>query len=129
MPPLLEHLDDYHARISGGRIGELGFDKDAMPPLKPSEYFARNCWLGVSFPSQADIDARYGIGVDRFLWGSDYPHTEGTWPYTREHISSRFAGVDPDETRRILGGNAAELYGFDLAALAPLVERVGVTLP
>jgi hypothetical protein len=30
--------------------------------------------------------------------------------------------------RKILAENAAELYGFDLAALAPLAERVGPTV-
>jgi Amidohydrolase len=54
------------------------------------------------------------------LWGSDYPHREGTWPYSRESLRFTFAGVDPDIVRRMVGTNAAALYGFDLDALAPL---------
>jgi len=38
-----------------------------------------------------------------------------------------FASVDPKEVRRMLGENAAELYGFDLAALRPSAEAAGIT--
>jgi hypothetical protein len=57
----------------------------------------------------------------------DYPHPEGTWPHTREWLRDRFGGVPEADTRRILGLDAAELYGFDLAKLAPVVERIGPT--
>jgi hypothetical protein len=62
------------------------------------------------------------------MWGSDYPHPEGSWPHTREWLAQRFASVPRDEARRILGLTAAKLYGFDLAALAPHVGRVGPTV-
>jgi hypothetical protein len=35
--------------------------------------------------------------------------------------------VDPGEVRKMLGENAAALYGFDLEALRPLAERAGIT--
>ena len=38
------------------------------------------------------------------MWGSDYPHDEGTHPYTREHLRARFSDVDPAEVRKILVG-------------------------
>jgi hypothetical protein len=38
-----------------------------------------------------------------------------------------FAGVDPAEVRKMLGENAAALYGFDLEALRPAAERAGIT--
>jgi hypothetical protein len=62
------------------------------------------------------------------MWGNDLPHPEGTFPYTRYWIRERFRDVPEDETRRILGLTAAEVYGVDLAAIAPLVERIGPTL-
>jgi predicted TIM-barrel fold metal-dependent hydrolase len=62
------------------------------------------------------------------MWGSDYPHPEGTWPYTHEQLTDTFRGVPENELRAMLGGNAAELYGFDVAALAPVVERIGPRL-
>jgi hypothetical protein len=59
------------------------------------------------------------------MWGSDYPHLEGTYPYTTEALRATFAGVDADEVRAMLAGNAASLYGFDLDRLAPLAARFG----
>ena len=68
------------------------------------------------------------MGADRFMWGSDYPHDEGTGPFTREHLRQVFHDADPDELQRVLGGNAAKLYDFDLDALAPVAEQYGPTV-
>jgi hypothetical protein len=71
---------------------------------------------------------RHRIGVDRIMWGSDYPHFEGTAPYTREALRYTFSGVPADEVAAMVGGNAAAVYGFDLDVLAPLVHRIGPTV-
>jgi len=68
------------------------------------------------------------MGDDRFMWGSDYPHDEGTGPFTREHLRQVFHDADPVELKRILGENAAKLYDFDLDALAPMAEQYGPTV-
>jgi len=68
------------------------------------------------------------VGEDRFMWGSDYPHDEGTYPHSREAIRSRFHERSPDLKHKILAANAAELYGFDLDALAALAAKVGPTV-
>jgi hypothetical protein len=65
------------------------------------------------------------VGVDRIMWGSDYPHKESSHPFSLEAIKAAFAGVPRDETALMLGGNAAALYGFDLDALAPLAAQIG----
>jgi Amidohydrolase len=61
------------------------------------------------------------------MWGSDYPHDESTYPNTREGLRRAFAGTERAELQRLLGGNAAAVYGFDLDRLAPIAERVGPT--
>ena len=60
------------------------------------------------------------------MWGSDYPHAEGTWPHTKKQLAETFAGVAQDEITRMVGGNAAALYHFDPERLAPLVDRIGL---
>ena len=62
------------------------------------------------------------------MWGSDYPHEEGTHPFTRETLRQTMSGLEPDTVQRMLAGTAAELYGFDLAKLQPLADRVGPTV-
>jgi predicted TIM-barrel fold metal-dependent hydrolase len=101
--------------------------EDAIPRLA-SEYFAQNCWIGASFPGPTDAEVAREVGADRFMWGSDYPHDEGTPPYTREHLRQVFHDFQEPELRRILGENAATLYGFDMAKLAPLAETYGPTV-
>jgi predicted TIM-barrel fold metal-dependent hydrolase len=126
VPPLLERLDDTIRGIrKTGATGEIRYNDDHVLPRDATEYFHQNCWMGVSQPRQADADARHQIGIDRFMWGSDYPHDEGTYPYTREHLRARFSAVPEDEMRMILAGNAAKLYDFDLDKLAPLASKIG----
>ena len=73
----------------------------------------------------SEVPLRDQVGVDRIMWGSDYPHKESSHPYSLEAIRLSFAGVDPAEVQMMLGGNAAELYGFDLDALRPLAQGIG----
>jgi predicted TIM-barrel fold metal-dependent hydrolase len=127
VPEVLQRMDTIHAGMKAGSIGEMDYEHSTVTPEPPSFYAKRNCWYGASFPSPREIEDRYVVGVDRILWGSDYPHYEGTFPYTREAIRLTFADVDETEVRMMLGENAAALYGFDLDALAPIAERVGVT--
>jgi predicted TIM-barrel fold metal-dependent hydrolase len=129
VPPLLDRLDQVMSKIRDtGATGEIRYSKDVVLPKIASEYFAQNCWVGVSQPGPADAAARDAIGPDRFMWGSDYPHDEGTYPYTREHLRQVFPGLSPDQMRKVLGGNAAELYHFDLAKLAALGNQFGPTV-
>ncbi len=86
-------------------------------------------WIGASFPGLADAAVRTSMGTDRFMWGSDYPHDEGTGPYSREALRQVFHQVGPKTScATILAGNAAKLYDFDLDALAPLAEQYGPTV-
>ena len=94
---------------------------------RPGDYFGKNIFLGTSTPQKQEIDRRHLIGVDCMMWGNDFPHSEGTWPHTREWICENFHDVPEDETRKILGLNAVRVYGFDTAKLAPIVERIGMT--
>ena len=127
--PALAPLDEFHAQAATtGRVGELKFVPDEVPPLSPTEYFHRNVYVAASFPGPTDADARHDIGLDHYLWGSDYPHHEASWPHTRELLRRSFAGTDPVELQQVLAGNAAAVYDFDLAALAPLAARVGPTV-
>ena len=51
--------------------------------MLPSEYFDRNIKIGSSNTRRREMARRYEIGVGNIMWGNDFPHPEGTWPYTR----------------------------------------------
>ncbi len=130
IPGVMDVLDFQYAKFStpgkpeyqiGGRVLE------GMPHT-PREYWRRNCWVGSSFTLPHEAALRDVIGVDKIMWGQDYPHTEGTYPYTREALRHTFADVPVDEVARMVGGNAAELYGFDLELLGRVAAQVGPTV-
>ena len=96
--------------------------------LRPTEYFARQCHLGASFLPAHEAKDRHAIGVDKLMWGSDYPHLEGTWPNTMDALRATFGTMPEDEVRRILGTNARDLYGFDAALLDEVAAKIGPSL-
>ena len=78
----------------------------------PSEYFHRNVFL--SFQEEAlGIKLRDIIGVDNLVWGDDYPHTDSTFPRSRETLERIMADCAADDKFKIAGGNAARIYHLD----------------
>jgi predicted TIM-barrel fold metal-dependent hydrolase len=80
------------------------------------------------FLRRREADLRHEIGVANMVWGSDYPHYEGSWPHSEQMIRDALGDAPPDEIRAILSTNAAAVYGFDLAALDPIGARIGPDL-
>jgi predicted TIM-barrel fold metal-dependent hydrolase len=129
VPALLEQMDAMMNSMRTGASGEMRFDAEMVPPRDASDYFAQNCHVGMSQPRPADLRAALGpVGIDRVMWGSDYPHEEGTEPFTREHLRQVLGHLDPEQIQQIVGGNAARIYGFDLEALRPAAQRFGPTV-
>jgi predicted TIM-barrel fold metal-dependent hydrolase len=84
---------------------------------KPSDYVRRQ--VHVTFMDDITaINNRQLTGVAPLLWGTDYPHGEGTWPKTRETVERIFAGVPEDDRAAMLGGTLAKLYGFEVRSPA-----------
>ena len=128
VPGMLASLDRIHMGIKHGAIGEMNYEgMEWALKEKPSDYAQRSCWYGASFPSKADLDGMGEIGADRLLWGNDYPHYEGSFPYNLESLRLTFADVPERERRMLFGENAAALYNFDLDALRPLAKQYGPT--
>jgi predicted TIM-barrel fold metal-dependent hydrolase len=130
VPGLLESLDSVigRMRLPGSTEALFGYESIAQLSLKPSEYFERNCWLGATGLAPSECEARHEIGVDKLMWGSDFPHSEGTFPYTKEAFQFLFSNVPTEETRKMIGGTAAELYKFDPVALGEAAARIGPTV-
>jgi predicted TIM-barrel fold metal-dependent hydrolase len=121
----LNTMDGFAYQIANGNVGELRFVEPQVLERTPSEYWETNCAVAASFLHRDDCARRERIGTDHIMWGSDYPHMEGTFPFSREAMQLTFEGVPHDEVAAMLGGNAARIYGFDLDALAPLAAQHG----
>src|SRR5260370_33248022 len=59
------------------------------------------------------------------MWGSDFPHDEGTYPFTTLSLRQIFHDWPEEDLRRVLAENAAAMDGFDLEALAGAGSRLG----
>jgi predicted TIM-barrel fold metal-dependent hydrolase len=80
----------------------------------PSEYFREH-----GFASFQEDPAGLAIAesmnlADNFMWGNDYPHHEGTWPHSAEAIERTMGGLSDGARAKILGLNAARLFGFEV---------------
>jgi predicted TIM-barrel fold metal-dependent hydrolase len=101
VPGLLQHLD--HVAEKAPQLYDM----------KPSETFNQNVWVQANhedvLPPVIDV-----IGVDRVMFGSDYPHLEGLV----EPLSYLDNIVDMSEAdqRRIMGGNMLDLLGVEVPA-------------
>ena len=85
------------------------------PPSGPT---SRSCRAGSSTSRctrsfQHDVSAvaaNSAMGWQNVMWGSDYPHFEGTFGHTQKTLHELFDGVDPEVSRRVRIGAFQELF-------------------
>jgi predicted TIM-barrel fold metal-dependent hydrolase len=78
--------------------------------LLPSEYFARQCWVSFEIDEATLPALAPFVGIDRMVWGSDYPHADSTFPGAVDELRATIASLPRESQRRILSTNAATLY-------------------
>ena len=122
LPPWLRLMDFHYTE--GQISAKLGNFREHLS-LKPSEYYQRNIGIGASCVLRPDIDIRDDIGLDKIMWGSDYPHPEGSWPNTGQYFRDTFGNLPEADGRKILGDNAVEFYGLDRERLQKVAEEIG----
>lgn len=136
LPQKATELDALYDFYDSKRDEPLNQALLAQVPRRPSEYLACNVFVGASFASPFEVrDAvEYGF-ASQVLWGSDYPHLEGTFVYrdgddvqpsvTRFSLRHTFCGVDPEVTAQMVGDSAVDVYGLDRAALGAIARDIG----
>ncbi|MHB1584114.1 MAG: amidohydrolase family protein [Acidimicrobiales bacterium] len=106
LPYVLERADDVwlEHRAWGGV-------KDIVPE-PPSHYFRRQVY-GCFFRDRHGLASLEEIGVDNVTFETDYPHTDSTWPETRQVAEKLFAGLTEEQVYKIARGNAIAMLGLD----------------
>lgn len=78
--------------------------------MLPSEYFRRQGFATFQEDRAGlDLAREHGL-VDNFMWANDFPHHEGTWPYSAQAIERTMSGLDDAERAKILGLNCARVF-------------------
>ena len=106
IPYILERADDVW------ETHKAWAQKDRLPE-PPSTYWFRNMY-GCFFRDRHGVKSLDEIGVDRITFETDYPHTDSTWPDTKEIATDMFADLSDELTYKIVRGNAIEMLGLDL---------------
>ncbi len=126
--------DGSHWLLSMIRDMELFFDTHAGASIRrtlqrrPRDYVQDHIFLGASQLQRYEVDMRDEIGIDKLMWGTDYPHLEGTTTVHRQAIQHVLGGLPEEDIRRIAGQNAIDLWGFDAGLLQSVADRVGPTV-
>jgi predicted TIM-barrel fold metal-dependent hydrolase len=83
-----------------------------LVPEPPSTYYYRQIY-GCFFKDQHGIDSLEKVGVDNITFETDYPHTDSTWPNTKEVATGLMEGLAPDVVEKIMRGNARRMLGME----------------
>jgi predicted TIM-barrel fold metal-dependent hydrolase len=82
-----------------------------LVPEPPSTYYYRQVY-GCFFRDHHGIDALEKVGVDNITFETDYPHTDSTWPDTKQVAEELMAGLDDEAVFKIMRGNAARMLSL-----------------
>jgi predicted TIM-barrel fold metal-dependent hydrolase len=119
-PKLTIFLSEYDASwlpILKYRVDRIEKFPGLNPLKRPARaYIDENIVVGIiNDPLAAKL--RHEIGLERIMWGSDFPHPPCPYPHTRERIGEILAGIPEADRAAIVAGNVCRLYGIDAAAL------------
>jgi predicted TIM-barrel fold metal-dependent hydrolase len=78
----------------------------------PSDHARRNMFITFQ-EDRGGIEMRHLVGIENILWGSDYPHAEGSFPKSREIVERTLQGVPENEKEQILWKNTARIFRLD----------------
>jgi predicted TIM-barrel fold metal-dependent hydrolase len=107
IPYILERADDvWHEHRAWGGV------KDLIPE-PPSTYYYRQIY-GCFFRDRHGLDSLEAVGLDNITFETDYPHTDSTWPDTKEVAEKMMGHLPADAVEKIVRGNAIRMLGLDL---------------
>ena len=86
--------------------------------LEPSDYFRRQCVISFD-PGERTMGAMADLaGEDNLIWASDFPHSDAKYPGVVDELLESVAHMPTARARKIVGANAARIYGIE-----PLYEK------
>jgi predicted TIM-barrel fold metal-dependent hydrolase len=107
LPYILERADDVwmEHRAWGGV-------RDIVPE-PPSTYYYKQVY-GCFFRDNHGLESLHRVGVDNVTFETDYPHTDSTWPHTKELAEKAMGHLPQDVVNKICRGNAIRMLQLDL---------------
>ena len=134
MKQLIKECPDL--RIAIGHFGMVtveGWQKQIQLACNPNVYVESGgiTWLFNSefypYPSAVDaiLEARDICGIDKLMWGSDYPRTMTAITYRMsQDFVTKSDKLTEEEKAKFLGLNAAKFYGFAVKKSLPYISHM-----
>jgi predicted TIM-barrel fold metal-dependent hydrolase len=105
LPYVLERVDDvWREHRAWGGVADL-------IPEPPSSYYYRQVY-GCFFRDQHGLDSLDKVGENNITFETDYPHTDSTWPHSKEIAAQMTANLTAEQRYKILRGNAIKMLGL-----------------
>jgi len=82
---------------------------------EPSEYILDHCLFGMVRDAPV-LQMGSLMSLDHFAWGSDFPHSVGSYPNSKQYLHDALSGLDESLKRKLLAENIAAHLGLDLDA-------------
>ena len=106
IPYILERADNvWEENRAWGGFGE-------NVPEPPSTYYYRQIY-GCFFDDKYGLDNLEKVGVDNICFETDYPHSDSTWPHSKEVAEKLMGHLPEDVIYKLMRGNAIEMLGLD----------------
>ena len=85
--------------------------KDKIPEKPSTYYWGRifGCFTA-DHVGMANLDL---VGEDNICFETDYPHTDTSWPFTKDYVEKMLAGYDAEVAYKVLRGNAINMLSLD----------------
>lgn len=125
----MDTIDYYNVAFSAmttATQGSARLDKSGKPPrpviypdlAEPPSFYVRRQIHATFQDDKVALNNLNLTGTQCVLWGSDFPHHEGTFPHSRESVDRLSATLSDDDARAIFRENALALFHFDPVALS-----------
>ena len=107
IPYILERADDVwdHNRAWANLEGKV---------LKPPSQYYKEHVFGCFFDDKHGLESLESVGVDNITFETDYPHSDSTWPHTKEIAEKLTKGLDDETIYKLMRGNAIRMLHLDL---------------
>jgi predicted TIM-barrel fold metal-dependent hydrolase len=96
-------------KVEQGWAREHAKDPSSAPPANVLDIWKRQFFATIEDDTAA-LRTRDLIGEETLLWGSDYPHTDSTWPCSTQVLDEMFEDYSPETRDKITRTNVANLY-------------------
>ena len=96
-------------KVQQGWAREFAKDATSTPPVDVLDIWKRQFYATIEDDTAA-LHTRHMIGEETLLWGSDYPHTDSTWPCSTQVLDEMFETYSPETRDKVTRTNVANLY-------------------